>query len=694
MAQPQQTGFQQYDPGNAAPYQAPVMPDPEPARPSPLPTEMPQANGAVKTSGAIATVADGILRGFMNGRAYHQAGEVMKLKKKTDDLQNSYNQDAVRLYQLHQAGVDPNSDEYKAAKSSVDGSWGALMDFYGKHVEPDDTGKKKTKKEKVQGSIAEMIQSKDPMAQSQAWYKVAQKMGPPVYGQIATLNTPQAKAQREAQNVNAQTGVAAAKNTATEVGQQTGDLQHRQVVQDAQKKIDDLNKIPQNQWTEAQRQEYNQAQQQVEPRKPGDEAKVAADAVIRKSETDPKYQFSDQDKEVLRAAGYKIDPHLKTQVTKTGEIIQFDEDGTPNILRGNQAAYEPRGRSGGAGSTDKTYSKWDSYYKEHYPQMAQEERDALVRRKVEGASQENAGNIAHDAIAEPQQFDNDVISAAIDNLRRLPQYAKSTTLDDALANIVGQGDSGYQYHQKSDLGKPDSSGKYSGGMDEKALKTLERDLQTQIRAVMSGSKLTGMSPNERRAVTGRMKPLFGPAAAPQGSGTPQGSPPANAAQPAASDSSPAPQGAFVTQSFHGKQIPGMVAQGNLDITKRPNIDNGDGSHSSTFSMSFGTDKGEVLVPGVGDGKTYPARKLTTKEALDQYRKTGNNFGTFKDVKSADSYAQTLHEDQAKYGNGPHKESKGTVKKSAFLRENKGATDADWKAVKPQLQQQGYDVKDD
>ena len=64
-------------------------------------------------------------------------------------------------------------------------------------------------------------------------------------------------------------------------------------------------------------------------------------------------------------------------------------------------------------------------------------------------------------------------------------------------------------------------------------------------------------------------------------------------------------------------------------------------------MSFGTDKGEVLVPGVGDGKTYPSRQLTTKEALDQYKKTGSNLGTFKSPAAANAYAQKLHVDQAK-----------------------------------------------
>jgi hypothetical protein len=113
-----------------------------------------------------------------------------------------------------------------------------------------------------------------------------------------------------------------------------------------------------------------------------------------------------------------------------------------------------------------------------------------------------------------------------------------------------------------------------------------------------------------------------------------------------------PSSNLITQSYQGKAVPGIVEPGNLDITKRPNIDNHDGTHSSTFSISFGTDKGEVLVPGVGDGKNYPLRKLTPKEALDQYHKTGGNFGTFKTIKDANTYAEKLHEDQATYGNRP------------------------------------------
>jgi hypothetical protein len=285
--------------------------------PSPLPQQGPEINGAVKTSGAIATVADGILRGFMNGRAYHQASEVMKLKKKTDDLQNSYNQDAVRLYQLYQAGVDQNSDEYKAAKSSVDGSWGALMDFYKGHVQPDDDkSKKKSKMQKIEGGIVGALQSKDPMAQSQAWFQVAQKMGPPVYGQIAMLNTPQAKQQRA--NQTAMTGLEA------------GQIQHQQAIQAAQATIDKLGpeiahfqNTPQSQWTEAQKQQYEQYKQAYEvvnpPKiaepKPGDQTKMALDDLVGRISGNKDYKLTDADHEIFRANKIDIDPKSKVTVT-------------------------------------------------------------------------------------------------------------------------------------------------------------------------------------------------------------------------------------------------------------------------------------------------------------------------------------------------------------------------------------------
>lgn len=124
---------------------------------------------------------------------------------------------------------------------------------------------------------------------------------------------------------------------------------------------------------------------------------------------------------------------------------------------------------------------------------------------------------------------------------------------------------------------------------------------------------------------------------------PLGGPSRNPNQGDAASASPS----YITPSLHGQKISGLSKPGNIDLSRRKDIQNPDGSHSSVFSMSFGTDDGEVLVPGVGDGTTYPYRKLTEKEALDQYRKTGKNFGTFNTPENADRYGTTLHKDQEK-----------------------------------------------
>ena len=109
---------------------------------------------------------------------------------------------------------------------------------------------------------------------------------------------------------------------------------------------------------------------------------------------------------------------------------------------------------------------------------------------------------------------------------------------------------------------------------------------------------------------------------------------------------------YVTQFYQNSSVPGMVRLGNIDLSNRPIIRNPDGSSSTVFSMSFDVDGKEVLVPGVGDGKTYPLRKLSTQEALDQYKKTGKQLGVFNSPKEADSYAEKLHEDQEKTQKNP------------------------------------------
>ncbi len=377
-----------YNPTAEQPYQAYQPPPIAPPPPSPVAPANPpfQFTGAPNTKlGNIAGSLDNLFRGYMQGKAQRAANITQQFQAKSDNLRASYEQDAQRLFALSQAGTDPSSDEYKMAVSAVNGSWGALQDWREKIVNgPDGDKPKKSKKKTDQSAqqppnpqqqlqqVMQDLQSPDPQVKAAAALKIQQKLGAPVMWQVKQFYTPEAIAARQTQQQ-------AAQNSVTAAGQQGQQLTHTQAELDAQAKIDTLNKTPQSQWTPAMWEQYNQAQQQIEPRKPGDEAKVAADAIIRKQEADPKYQFTDQDKEVLRGAGYKIDGNLKHQVTKTGEIIEWDADGQPNIIRPSQPEYLPK-RAGAGGPADKTYQKWDSYYKEHYPDMSADEREALVKQ--------------------------------------------------------------------------------------------------------------------------------------------------------------------------------------------------------------------------------------------------------------------------------------------------------------------------
>ena len=89
----------------------------------------------------------------------------------------------------------------------------------------------------------------------------------------------------------------------------------------------------------------------------------------------------------------------------------------------------------------------------------------------------------------------------------------------------------------------------------------------------------------------------------------------------------------------GLRVPGTIT----NLFNRPILYNPDGGYSTTSSMSFGTDKGEVLIPTVIDGK-----RLTKADAIAHYRKTGEHLGIFDTPAHADAYAEALHNQQAQH----------------------------------------------
>lgn len=95
--------------------------------------------------------------------------------------------------------------------------------------------------------------------------------------------------------------------------------------------------------------------------------------------------------------------------------------------------------------------------------------------------------------------------------------------------------------------------------------------------------------------------------------------------------------------LQGGIAPGLIAPGTINLHQRPKVRNPDGSISTVRSITITDPMGRaVLIPTVvGD------QVVSNEDAIKHYKLTGQHLGIFKDETSADNYAQTLHEQQAK-----------------------------------------------
>lgn len=87
---------------------------------------------------------------------------------------------------------------------------------------------------------------------------------------------------------------------------------------------------------------------------------------------------------------------------------------------------------------------------------------------------------------------------------------------------------------------------------------------------------------------------------------------------------------------------GLLKPGNLDLLHRKVARVGN-MIATVKSFSIGTDAGETLLPSVIGGKV-----VSQAAAIRQFKRTGQNLGTFTGPEAADAYAERLHRQQEQY----------------------------------------------